>query len=159
MISFDLFRERLRSTRESHGLTIKALGEQVGISGATISRYETGVHEPKSQAIALLSEALGVSAVWLMGGDVDKYKVKETENEYHTNIPVLGVIAAGQPMLAQENIIGYEYSSDCDFCLKVKGDSMIGARIFDGDTVYIHSQPDVENGEIAAVIIDGENAI
>jgi len=55
-----------------------------------------------------------------------------------------------------ENIIGYEYSEDCDFCLKVKGDFMVGARIFDGDIVYIKQQNTVENGEIAAVIIAGE---
>jgi repressor LexA len=63
--------------------------------------------------------------------------------------------------LALENIIGYEYipvNVKADFCLKVKGDSMINARINNGDIVFIRQQPDIENGEIAAVIVDGEEA-
>lgn len=74
-------------------------------------------------------------------------------------VPLVGTIACGTPILAQENIDGYvdvpiEYN--VDFCLRAKGDSMINARIFDGDVVYIHKQEDVENGEIAAVLIDDE---
>ena len=73
-------------------------------------------------------------------------------------VPLLGTIACGEPILAQENIDTYVNVPDdikCDFTLRCKGDSMIGARIYDGDIVYIRQQPDVENGEIAAVLIDG----
>lgn len=91
-----------------------------------------------------------------MGRSDNKYY---SDNNQDKRIPVLGTISAGNPIIAQENIIGHEYTSDnCDFCLRVKGDSMINARIHDGDIVYIRKQPDVENGEIAAVIIDGEEA-
>ena len=74
-------------------------------------------------------------------------------------VPLLGTIAAGIPIYAEENFDGYRESTEdvhADFCLKIKGDSMIGARINDGDIVFIRKQPDVENGEIAAVLIDGE---
>ena len=71
----------------------------------------------------------------------------------------MGTIACGEPILAEENIDNYvtvDAKANVDFALRCKGDSMINARIFDGDIVYIHSQPDVENGEIAAVLIDNE---
>ena len=92
----------------------------------------------------------------------------KTNDKYHQlnnldckPLNILGTIAAGIPILAQEDIEGVEYvpkNFHADFCLRVKGDSMIGARILDGDIVYIRKQPDVENGEIAAVIIDNEDA-
>lgn len=74
-------------------------------------------------------------------------------------IPLLGTIACGEPILATENIDKYiemPESVGGTFALTCKGDSMINARIFDGDIVYIREQPDVENGEIAAVLIDEE---
>ena len=77
-----------------------------------------------------------------------------------TKKPRFGAIACGDPILAVENVDGYDDVPDdihCDFTLICKGDSMIGARIHDGDVVYIRQQPDVENNEIAAVIIDEES--
>lgn len=74
-------------------------------------------------------------------------------------VPLLGTIACGEPIIAEENIediIDMPPHIHADFALKCKGDSMIGARILNGDIVYIHHQPDVENGEIAAVLIDDE---
>ncbi|MBR3974372.1 MAG: repressor LexA [Clostridia bacterium] len=74
-------------------------------------------------------------------------------------IPLLGSIACGEPILAEENIedfVKLDKDIPADFALRCKGDSMITARIFDGDIVYIRQQPDVENGEIAAVLIDNE---
>lgn len=106
-----------------------------------------------------LSNYFNINPAWLMGAeDVDKYLNEINELE-HRKVPVLGRIAAGTPILSQENIEDYEYvneKSKVDFCLRVNGDSMINARIYDGDIVYIRQQPDVENGEIAAIRIDGE---
>ena len=73
--------------------------------------------------------------------------------------PLVGSIACGEPITAEENIEDYvdvPENVQCDFCLRCKGDSMIDAGIHDGDVVYIHIQPEVENGQIAAVRIDGE---
>ena len=75
--------------------------------------------------------------------------------------PLLGAIACGEPILAEENIEGFlamPDNVDADFCLRCKGDSMINARIFDGDIVYIRQQPQVEDGEIAAVMIGDDEA-
>ena len=86
---------------------------------------------------------------------------KYTNGPKGKRIPILGTIAAGAPILAEQHIESYMYVSnncDFDFCLKVKGDSMMNARILDGDCVFIRIQSDVENGEIAAVLVDGENA-
>jgi len=74
-------------------------------------------------------------------------------------VPLLGTIACGEPILATENIedmVNMPENVVADFALRCKGDSMINARIFDGDIVYIRQQPTVENGEIAAVLIDDE---
>jgi repressor LexA len=78
---------------------------------------------------------------------------------YEKRVPLLGTIACGIPIFAEENVEDYilcPEKTNADFCLYCKGDSMIGARINDGDIVYIKSQPDVSNGEIAAVLIDDE---
>lgn len=74
-------------------------------------------------------------------------------------VPRLGTIACGEPILAEQNIEGYDQVPDwvkCDFTLTCKGDSMINARIYDGDVVCIKAQPEVENGQIAAVLVEGE---
>ena len=74
------------------------------------------------------------------------------------SVPRLGAIACGEPILAEQNIDGYDQVPNnikCDFTLLCKGDSMIGARIYNGDLAYIRAQPSVENGQIAAVYIDG----
>ena len=74
-------------------------------------------------------------------------------------VPLLGTIACGEPILAEENLDGYVAMADeveADFALRCRGDSMVNARILDGDLVFIRQQPDVENGEIAAVLIGDE---
>lgn len=157
---FDInkFSERLRILMEEHGLNTYTLAEAVYLTPATISRYLNGKMEPKRSSIEVIASYFNVNPAWLMGADVDKYL--ESQNNVK-KIPILGTIAAGAPILAEEYIEGYEYvptDANVDFCLRVKGDSMINARIFDGDIVYIRKQPDVENGEIAAVIIDREEA-
>ena len=75
------------------------------------------------------------------------------------HLPLLGEIACGEPIYASEDRESYiEVGTDikADFCLRAKGDSMVNARILDGDIVFIRKQPMVENGEIAAVIINNE---
>lgn len=157
MLNLVKFAQRLKECRESFGLSQSQLSEKIGISQANINRYEKAIHGPGRDAIAKLAVFFGVNPAWLMGADVEKY-LDIPDIEY-IKVPIIGEIAAGIPITAQEDIIGYEYVSEkscIDFCLRVKGDSMIGARIMDGDIVYIHKQNDVENGEIAAVLIDNE---
>ncbi len=133
-----------------------------------LSQYVSGKVNPGSDKLSILGMALGVSETWLMGYDVSRVSSSAFGSKLPDNvipfpkmkkIPLLGTIACGEPILAEENIDAYisiDENSDATFALKCKGDSMITARIFDGDVVYIRPQPDVENGEIAAVLIDNE---
>lgn len=159
------FGTRLKQLREENGLSmeelIKAINDRFPgtvSEKSTISRYESNTNSPKNIVIAEnFAEFFGVTLPYLMGRSNSRYG----DNKKSKEIPILGTIAAGIPIASQEDRLGRELvpvNEDIDFCLKVKGDSMIGARIFDGDIVFIRKQDDVENGEIAAIQIDGEEA-
>lgn len=123
-----------------------------------LSQYVSGKVEPSQEKLTLLSLALNVSEPWLMGYDVAKQETTSNSNS-GISVPLVGTIAAGTPILAEENIERYfniDSSIKADFCLRIKGDSMINEGIHNNDIVFIHQQPILENGEIGAVIIDGE---
>jgi len=154
---------RLKGIRKSTGINQREFAEMFGANKTTYNRYESGdIKSMPADLIESISLKFDINPAWLMGYEnTDKYMIHEKVNQNIRRLPVLGKIAAGIPILAQEDLIDYEYvpeSVKADFCLKVQGDSMIGARIFDGDLVYIRQQPEVENGEIAAVLIDGQDA-
>lgn len=152
------------------GLKASELSSITGISKSSISHYLKGDWEGKQDAVFFISKALNVNEAWLMGYDLPMDRVlsshidlSEIENiipmPNMVKVPLLGTIACGEPILADENIESYLNMPDNikgTFALRCKGDSMINARIFDGDIVFIREQPDVENGEIAAVLIDNE---
>lgn len=148
----------------TQGATCRELAEKLNISRSAVWAYQAGTRIPKIPALERIAQAYGVDPMWLMGADVPKYPAArlpaEVEPVPHlVQVPRLGAIACGQPILAQENLEGSDFVPDwvkCDFTLLCRGDSMIGARILDGDVVCIHSQPEVENGEIAAVLIEDE---
>lgn len=134
------------------GYTLKELGLKIGVSDATIKRYETGEIELTQEKIFLLSKALEITPTEIMGLDINK----ETRIK---SIPLLGTIAAGTPILATENIEEYfniDSSIKADFALRIKGDSMIEANINNNDIVFIKQQNCCENGEICAVLIEEE---
>ena len=137
---------------------VTAMGEY--ISKSALSQYVNGQSTPDQRKLTILSKALDVSEVWLMGyGDTELRNIKNIIffKPSTKKIPVIGTIAAGEPILAVENIEEYidlDEKISADFALRVKGDSMVGANIFDGDIVFIRKQSDVDDGEIAAVIID-----
>lgn len=151
--------ERIREMRTANNWDVRDLAPMVGTSIASISRWENGVNMPKAKDIEAMAKIFNVNPVWLMGlDDVPKYVVNNTESK---PIPVVGAIAAGQPITASEYIESYEYvdeDSSVDFCLRVRGDSMKNARIHDGDIVYVRKQSDVDSGEIAVVLINDEDA-
>lgn len=157
-MDINIFAKRLKECRMSLGLNVRELGELVGRSGATISRYENALLSPNSDGLSNMVKLFNVNPAWLMGANVEKHLHEFKECKF---IPIVGYIAAGTPIIAEENIIDYECveeSAGADFCLFVKGDSMINARILDGDLVYVRKQSAVENGEIAVVLIDDEEA-
>lgn len=164
--SIKKFATRLFTLRNEAGYTqeevCKLLLEryQYETNKGMISKYENGKHEPNIYFVDIVSDLFGVSMEYLSGKTDEKYAQSSTENCCH--IPIVGAIAAGSPLLATENIEGFECvqpNPRVDFCLRVKGDSMIGARILNGDLVFIRRQPDVENGEIAVVLIEDESTL
>ena len=153
----------LKNRRTELGLTQLDVANAVGVSEATVSRSESGdIANMKRSRIASLASVLKMSPSIIMGWN------EEHEAHMPSNIipmpamrkvPLVGSIACGTPILAEENLDGTVEAPDhvrADFALRCKGDSMINARIFDGDIVYIRQQESVEHGEIAAVLIGDE---
>ena len=153
--------ERIKEARKMRGMTQTELAEKIGMKFSAIHKYENGlVVNLKRETIAALANALEVSPAWLMCMD-DTPILPSNIIPMPTmrKIPLVGSIACGTPILAEENCEGEVDVPDhvrADFALRCKGDSMINARIFDGDIVYIRQQESVEHGEIAAIIIDDE---
>ena len=163
----DIFKDRLTEAMALRGMRASELAKRTGLSKARISQYVHGKFIPKSDAILTIAEVLGVSELWLMGKTASMEPTRRAEFPCPENVsplrlcryPILGEIACGAPILAVEDPdAGYVTAAEtnADFCLTAKGDSMIGARIFDGDEVFIQQTDLVENGEIAAVVVDGE---
>lgn len=158
--------QKIKARRLALGLSADELGQLIGKNRATIYRYENNdIENLPTTALEPLAKALGVSPSYLMGwnnpDDVDLTKIKGIISiKKLRRIPILGQIACGNPILAEENYIGYFTADDkyldSDFCLYARGDSMTGAEIDDGDLVFIKRQSDVDDGEIAAVLIEDE---
>lgn len=146
-------KNRIKEYRKQRGLTLAALAAEAGTTKQNIQRYENGIIDNIPRArIERLSSLLGVTPTELMGWDNEAGGAPR-------RLPLLGAIACGTPIFASEERGEYLPTLsgiEADFCLTARGDSMTGARIFDGDTVFIKSQSSVDNGEIAAVIIGDE---
>lgn len=146
--------ERIRLRRKQLGLSVDDLAKSLGKNRATIYRYESDeIENLPLNVLDPLAKVLSVTPAYLMGWEDETVTLKTKR------VPLLGEIAAGEPILADESCRTYieiNGNEQVDFCLKVKGDSMIDARICDGDLVFVRKQPVVENGEIAVVLIDDE---
>lgn len=155
--------ENIKRLREKFGMSQEELAQRVGYKDrSSIAKIESGKIDIAQSKIAAFAEVFNVTPAYLMGIE------DNTDTSVITNIipmpsmrqvPLLGSIACGDPILAIENIednVDIPEHIHADFALRCKGDSMINARIFDGDIVYIRQQSSVENGEIAAVLIDDE---
>lgn len=151
------FSEALRSLRRRRGLSQEELARRAGTSKQVVSRYENGQRVPKISAAAAFAQALDVPLAALVGGD-DPALIPGVERPDFYRVPLLGDIACGEPILAEENVEDYvavDASIRCDFTLRCRGDSM-QPRLLDGDIVMIRQQPDVLDGQIAAVLIGSE---
>lgn len=159
--------ERIKLHREKANLTQDELAKQLNTTKQTVYKYENNVvTNIPSDKIEKMAELFGVNPGYLMGWEEDHFSGEKTDmifdNIFPVSIkkfPLLGEIACGEPIFVNEDRESYVLSGtdiNADFCLKAKGDSMIGARIFDGDVVFIKKTEIVENGEIAAIVIDDE---
>ena len=138
--------------RERH-ISQNKLAKLAQISQSGISSIISGAVSPKEVTVSAIAKALGCSVSELMG-ELPTNFLQLNRNA----VPIIGTIACGTPILAEENVEGFADLPDgirADFALRCKGDSM-SPTFIDGDLVLIRQQPDVENGQIAAVSIDGE---
>lgn len=159
----------LAERRKQLGYTQKEIASMVNVSEATVSRWESGeIANMRRDRINVYAKALKVDPSFIMTGECgDEYdslmqRVGAMPLSLTGTIPVLGRVAAGMPLYAQENIESYisvDYPNPNEYtALRVNGDSMNAARIDDGDIIIIRKQDIVENGEIAVVIVNGDDA-
>lgn len=149
--------QRIKERREELDITQDELAKRLGYkSRSSINKIELDIYNLKQSKIKAIADALQTTPGYIMGwNDTDQYVLPISVQ----SLPLLGNISCGNPILADEHIELYvELTTKikADFCLKAKGDSMINARIHDGDIVFIRKQDTVDNGEIAAVIIGDE---
>ena len=158
--------ERMKQRRKEIGLSAEKVAERLGVSPATIYRYEKGdIEKVPVDIFAELAKILQTTPAYLMGWEEKPEPKKPTippgfePMPKMKKVPLIGSIACGEPITAEQNIekmVDVPENIRCDFSLTCHGDSMVDAGIHDKDVVYIRIQPEVENGEIAAVRIDGE---
>ena len=166
MSNFASVMKRLRIER---GITQEQLASLLKVSRSTIGMYETGSREPDFETCEAIADIFNVDMDYLMGRSNVERKHPITPPTTvppgfeplprMVKKPLIGDIACGEPITAEQNVADYvdvPESVHCDFCLRCHGDSMVDAGIQDNDVVYIRIQPEVEDGEIAAVRIGGE---
>nr|DAF76922.1 MAG TPA: Repressor protein CI [Caudoviricetes sp.] len=146
----------LKKRREELNLSQESVAESIGVTKATVSKWEKGdIANMKRDKIALLAKVLKVSPLSILG-------LEDVSDSDRVMIPILGTIMCGEPILAEENIEGYREEiadflpSGELFFLKTKGDSMV-PTVPEKSYVLLRKQEDVEDGEIAAVIVNGDN--
>lgn len=147
--------KRLAELRRERGYNQDQLAEMAMLNRVTLARYETGVIEPGVFALSRLADALGVSTDEIL---CRTPKLPPFLPIVKNAVPIVGEIACGQPITAEQNIEGFADLPDgvsADFALKCKGESMT-PTFQPGDLVLIRQQEEVENGQIAAVGVNGE---
>lgn len=165
----DIRTNRLNKAFKASGLSQSELCDKADINKGALSSYLSGRYFPKQIALEKLSSALNVSISYLMGFDTDDTTDKGGSRPLPSNImvpagrqiPILGTICAGNGIHCEENFEGYflvDRSIKADYCLKVKGDSMIDAGIYDGDVAFLRKDFDFIDGEIYAVCYGAEES-
>ena len=160
---------RIPELRKEKDLTMRDAARLLGMPYTTYVNYEKGTREPNSETLIQLADFYGTSVDYLIGKSESRVVHPDKTPTIPPGfmplpkmkkVPLIGAIACGDPITAiqnREGDVNAPVDMCCDFALKCQGESMIGAGIHDGDVVYIRIQPEVENGEIAAVRI-GEEA-
>ena len=158
---------RIKELRQEQKLTQIQLAQRLFVDQTAVSKWEKEIAFPSAEMQRKLADLFNVSIDYLLGRTDTKEKENDTLNSFSNiipfsevirkRVPVLGDIACGQPIYAEEQYGDFvDCGVDADFALTCRGNSMIDARINDGDLVFIKKQDIVENGAIAAVIIDNE---
>lgn len=152
--------EQIKILRKKHSITMKRLAEIIGVSEGAVSQYENGKRQPDYDTLKRIADYFNVSIDYLLGRTSSMEADRKPKG---VRIPVLGNVAAGIPIDAIEDILDYEEISEDMasrgqyFGLKIKGSSM-EPRIKEGDVVIVREQPEVESGEVAIVLVNGDTA-
>ena len=161
------FSQRLKEYRDRFDLTLADMSNLCGVPTQTLNRYELEQRIPKFDTALEIAESLRINPLWLQGYDVpmnEQLPSNATPLDLPSmhRIPILGRIAAGLPLYAEQNIEGYtltDLNGGAEyFALRVSGDSMNAARIEDGDLIIVRRQDEVENGELAVVMVGDDDA-
>lgn len=154
--------ERMKTRRKELCLSAETIAERIHVSPTTIYRYEKGdIEKVPSDVLIEIAAALHTTPAYLMGWEEDESTATSSPNA--VKIPVLGKVAAGLPITAVENVLDYEeipasLAATGDFvALQIKGQSM-EPRIYEGDIVIVRVQPTAETGDLAVVIVNGDEA-
>lgn len=158
----NIFAENLRKQMRERNVSRRDLSDALGISYYTVTSWVNGTKYPRMDKVEILADYFGIKKSDL----IEERSERKTSSVFDNLLPIevkrfplLGEIACGKPIFANEDKELYVEAGaniQADFCLRAKGDSMIGARICDGDIVFIQQRDMVEDGEIAAVIIEDE---
>lgn len=155
--------EKIKTKRLSKGLTLDQVGEMVGVHRSSVKRWEDGeINDMKRKYIAALAKALDMSPIEFLDMDWRENTPPPPNllTSLHTRrVPMLGAVACGEPIYADGEYgeyVSVDGNIECDFALTCKGDSMIGARIYDGDIVFVRKQDYVDDGSVAVVLLDDE---
>ena len=171
-----MLQDKLRELRREKGMSLGKVAEMVGTSRQTIHRYENGIiTNIPHEKVESLARVLGTTPAALMGWNEEEDFFSSFNNimskgVVHSDLsavgtkqlPMLGNVACGEPIFASEEHSHYVKTNSgigADFCLTAQGDSMINARIFDGDVLFVRKQDSVDDGEIAVVLIDDEATV
>lgn len=156
------FGAKLKKCRKDMSLSQKEFGQKIGVAESTVSLYESNKRFPDADTLKKISALFGVSLDYLLGNAPAK-TVQQTPEGRGVRIPVLGRVVAGIPIEAVEEILDYEEippelaATGEFFALQVRGDSML-PKLEEGDVVIVKKQEDVETGDIAIVLVNGDEA-
>lgn len=167
------FIEQLRKARLRIGKTQQQIADELGVTKSTYCGYETGKRQPDVQKIKHLAKILNTSPDVLLETAFTSNETKKDPFEdlwdkvgispiSKKQLPILGNAACGEPTFAEQNFQGYvsvDADIPADFCLYAKGDSMVNARIHNGDIVFVRKQDIVDDGEIAVVLVEDDTTI
>lgn len=145
--------QRIRHYRNLKGVTLEYIGERIGVGKSTVRKYQDGEIKIDHNRLSDIADVLGIDVALLYGDEVEFEEV---------NVPLYGEISCGNGSVIYEEATEYLSTpkewikNDIHFFVRAKGDSMVGASINEGDLLLIRQQPEVENGEIAAIVVDDE---
>ena len=156
--------QRIKVRRKQLHMSAEMLAEKIGKSPATIYRYENGeINKVDSEMLKPIALALATTPAYLMGWEEEDNSfpsnVRPISSMHHQRVPMIGEVAAGEPIYAPEDFGVYvDAPVNCDAAITIRGDSMTPTYL-DGDVVYIKCCPDVPEGAVAVVFLDDEAAL